>query len=471
LSHFNTNDYYNNNPGARRVALIVVCLGSFLNPLILSSVLVAIPSIADDLKADAVLVSWIPTSFLLTSVILMLPFGKLSDMYGRKKIYISGIVTLTIASLLASFSPNIYWLLACRVLQGVGAAQTMGSGMAIITGVFPKESRGAPLGYAATAVYIGLTSGPLLGGFFTDHFGWRSVFLFHLPVAISVAVMTLWKLKGDWKSEIRPKFDIIGALTFAIWAILVLLGLSFMPSWQGVFTLLVSLVFGAFFIYHQSHTEHPLVRVGALRANRVFSFSLISAFLLYSATFPITFLLSLYLQYIKGVSPSLAGQYLIVQALIMALVAPLAGRLSDIYEPRLLTTFGCACVAVGFALLMRIGFDTPIYYVPLSQALFGLGFGFFTTPNNHAALGSLTNAGLGIASAILNLSRTLGNMIGMGVVMMIIAINMGDALIVPENYNQLLAAIKTVIIISFCYSIIAGFYSFYRGRVREKIAD
>ena len=168
--------------------------------------MVAIPAMADDLQADAVLVGWIPTSFLLTTVVLMLPFGKLSDMYGRKRIYLSGVITLSIASLLAAMSPNIYWLIGCRVLQGIGAAQTMGTGMAIITGVFPKEKRGTALGYAATTLYIGLTTGPLLGGFFTEHFGWRSVFLFHLPFAVSVGVLTLWKLKGDWKSEVFLRF-------------------------------------------------------------------------------------------------------------------------------------------------------------------------------------------------------------------------------------------------------------------------
>lgn len=431
--------------------------------------MVAIPAIANDLQADAVLVGWIPTAFLLTTVVLMLPFGKLSDMYGRKRIYISGVITLSVASVLAAISPNIYWLIAARVLQGVGAAQTMGTGMAIITGVFPRESRGAALGMAATTLYIGLTSGPLLGGFFTQTFGWRSVFLFHLPFAAAVAVMTLWKLKGDWKSEEKPVFDWVGSVTFAGWAIAVLLGLSAMPSWQGGFTLLVALCFGVLFFYHQSRVEHPLVRVTAVRANRVFSYSLISAFLLYSATFPITFLLSLYLQYIKGLPPTTAGQLLIVQAVIMACLSPITGKLSDRYEPRLLTTFGCICVATGFALLLRVGFDTPTYYVPLSQALFGLGFGFFTTPNNNAALGSLTRAGLGIASAILNLSRTLGNMIGMGVVMMIIAIMLGDAVIEPSNYDQLLRAIRTAIGLSFCYSLVAAYYSFSRGKVQRDL--
>ena len=448
--------------------MIVVCIGSFLNPLILSSVMVAIPAIADDLQADAVLVSWIPTAFLLTTVILMLPFGKLSDMYGRKRTYLRGIVILGIASLLASLAPNIYILIACRVLQGFGAAQTMGTGMAIVAAVVPAHKRGAALGLVATAVYVGLASGPLLGGFFTENFGWRSVFIFHLPLVILVAFLTIWKLKGDWKSEVKPQFNWAGSLIFAIWAILVLLGISAMPSWQGAFCLALSCGFAYWFFYNQSRATHPLVKVNALRANKVFSYSLISAFLLYSATFPITFLLSLYLQYIKGISPVFAGQFLIVQAVTMAILAPVAGRLSDRYEPRLLTTFGCLCVAVGFALLLRIGFDTPNSYVVVSQLLFGIGFGFFSSPNNNAALGSLKNAGLGIASAILNLSRMLGNMIGMGVVMMIISIHMGGVLIEPSNYGQLLSAIKSALALSFCYALIAAFYSFSRGKVRNR---
>ncbi len=428
--------------------------------------MVAIPSIANDLQADAVLVSWIPTAFLFTTVVLMLPFGKLSDMYGRKRTFLRGIIILSLGSLLASMAPNIYVLIGCRVLQGIGAAQTMGTGMAIVTAVMPPARRGAALGYVATATYIGLTTGPLLGGFFTEHFGWRSVFVFHLPLAIFVVVLTIWKLKGDWKSDAELRFDWVGSLIFASWALLVLLGLSMMPSWFGATSLAFSCGLAYLFIRNQSKAEQPLVRVAALRANRVFSYSLISAFLLYSATFPITFLLSLYLQYIKGISPTMAGQFLIVQAVMMAILSPVTGHLSDRYEPRLLTSFGCISVAIGFALLLRIGFDTPNSYVVVSQIFIGIGFGFFTTPNNNAALGSLTSAGLGIASAILNLSRTLGNMIGMGVVMMIIAIRMGDALIEPSNYDQLLSAIHIALGLSFFYALIAAFYSFSRGKVR-----
>ena len=468
MSQFNSKEYYEDNRFAQNVALLIVCLGSFLNPLILSSVLVAIPSIADDLRADAVLVGWIPTSFLLTTVVLMLPFGKLSDMYGRKRVYLIGVIVVSVASFLASQSPNIEWLLVCRVLQGIGAAQTVGSGMAIISAVYPKEKRGAALGFIATAVYIGLTSGPLLGGLLTDWFGWRSVFLFHVPLSAIVAVLTLWKLKGEWKLDIRPRFDWVGSLIFASAAILVLLGLSSMPSWPGALMLVASVGCCYAFNKHQSHIPDPLVNMPALKLNRIFSFSLIAAFLLYTAIFPTAFLLSLYLQYIKGISPTLAGQFLITQAVIMAILAPITGRLSDRYEPRLLTSFGALLVAAGFAMLLRINYETPNYFVVVSQVLLGIGIGCFTTPNNNAALGSLKKAGLGIASAMLNLARTLGNMIGMGLATMIIAIMVGNQLIEPDNYNQLLTAIKISFGLSFCFAIVAAFYSYVRGKVHEK---
>ena len=463
---FDTDAYYRDNLAAQRVALLVVCLGSFLNPLILSAVHVAVPSIAREFNADAVIVSWIPTSFLLTTVILMLPFGKLSDMYGRKRTYLRGIVILCLASVLASMSPNIYWLIGCRILQGVGAAQIFGTGMAIVTAVYPREKRGGALGFVAASVYVGLTSGPLLGGFFTEHFGWRSVFLFQLPLGVAVVILTLWKLKGDWKAETPPRFDGVGSLIFAAWAISILVGLSSMPSWNGAVVLLLSAAFGWLFFYHQTRVPEPLVQIHAIRANRVFFYSLISAFLLYSATFPVTFLLSLYLQYIKGVSPIVAGQLLIVQAVIMALLAPFAGKLSDRYEPRLLTTIGSLSVAVGFALLVGLAYDTPNYMVAISQVFIGVGFGFFSTPNNNAAMSSLKKGRLGIASATVNLSRTLGNMIGMGVVMMIIAIFMQDSPITPENYDQLMLSIRLALALSLIYALIAAYFCYARGKMR-----
>ena len=425
--------------------------------------MVAIPAIANDLQADAVLVSWIPTAFLLTTVVLMLPFGKLSDMYGRKRTFLRGMVIMCIASALAALSRDIYWLLGCRILQGIAAAQTMGTAMAIVTSIFPKEKRGAALGLTATAVYVGLTSGPLLGGLVTEYFGWRSVFLMHLPLAALVVVLTIWKLKGDWKSDVKPSFDYTGSVLFACWAITILLALSAMPSWKGISLFALSAGFGYLFFYHQNRIEQPLVRLSALKANKLFSHSLISAFFLYSATFPTTFLLSLYLQYIKDIPPAVAGRFLIVQAVIMAIISPISGRLSDKYDPRLLTGFGSLVVAVGFALLMQINFDTPTYRVVISQALFGIGFGFFTTPNNNSAMGSLKTSNLGMSSAILNLSRTLGNMIGMGIVMMLIAIRMSGEVISPSNYDDLLSAISMALSLSFCYALIAAFFSFRRG--------
>lgn len=466
MSQFDTDAYYRDNRAAQRVALLVVCLGSFLNPLILSSVHVAVPSIATEFGADAVIVSWVPTAFLLTTVILMLPFGKLADIQGRKRTYLRGITILCLASLLASMAQNIWWLIGCRVLQGVGAAQIFGTGMAIVTAVYPRERRGGALGYVAASVYVGLFSGPLMGGFFTEHMGWRSVFLFQLPLGILVVLLTLWKLKGDWKADVRPRFDVTGSLVFAAWAISVLLGLSSMPSWHGGFMLLLSVAFGWLFLHHQSRVDQPLVQIQAIRANRVFLYSLISSFLLYSATFPVTFLLSLYLQYIQGVSPGLAGQLLVVQAVIMAILAPFAGKLSDRYEPRVLTTIGALSIATGFGVILGLGYDTPLYMVPLSQVFIGIGFGFFSTPNNNAAMSSLKRAGLGMASATVNLSRTLGNMIGMGIVMMIIAIIMNDAPIVPENYDALLSSIRLALALSFGYALTASFFCYARGNMR-----
>lgn len=467
MSPFDTDAYYLNNKAAQRAALWVVALGSFLNPLILSSVHIAIPAIAVDLQADAVLISWIPTAFMLTSVVLMLPFGKLADIYGRKRTYLRGVIMLSGASILAAMVNSMEWLIFCRVLQGIGAAQIFGTGMAIITAVYPKEKRGSALGFVAAAVYVGLTSGPLLGGFFTDHFGWRSVFLFHVPLGLAVIGLTLWKLKGDWKAETPPRFDWVGSLIFAAWAISVVFGLSRMPSWSGLTVLALSMAFAWLFFYHQARVPDPLVHVGALRANRIFFSALVSAFFLYAATFPMSFLLSLYLQYIKGLPAGVAGQILVVQALIMAVLAPFAGRLSDRYEPRLLTTVGALFVASGFLVLLGLGYDTPVPLVVFSQLCIGIGFAFFATPNNHAAMNSLKRSGLGMASATINLSRTLGNMIGMGVVMMIIAINIGDAQITPDTYDQLLEAIRWALALSFLCALAASWYCATRGTMRN----
>lgn len=459
-------EYYNNNPVARWLALTSICLATFINAIQNSSINIAIPKIASELHADAIFVSWIPTSFLLTSVVLLLPSGRLADIHGRKKIYLIGIVLLGIASALAVMAQRIEWLLFTRMLQGIGAAMTFATSLALVMSVFSTENRGIALGLASGSLYIGLSCGPLIGGWLTEHYGWRSVFMFPVPLLVISFSLILFRIKGEWKNEQQYKVDWLGCFIFAIWSTALFTGVSSLPDPKSVILLMTGFFALILFFYQQANSRYPLIRFRRIINNHVFSRSLMASTCIYSSNFPLIFLFSLYLQYIQGLSPIQAGRIMVLQAVMMAILAPISGRLSDKYEPRMIATTGCLIMFCAFASLQGIDTDTSLYLIAGSLMTLGLGFGMFTTPNNNAALSSIDSSRLSIGSALLNLARVTGNMIGTAVVLVLVSIFIGDQQIEPARYASLLTVIHWALSISCMYTIIGAYFSFTRGNIR-----
>ena len=235
-----TQQYYRDNASARFSALIIVCIGSFLTPLALSAALVATPEIARDLNADAVLVSWIPAIFLLCNLITLLPSGRAADIYGRKRIFHWGSVIFLVASVGSGLSTSIETLLFFRGLQGVGAAMFFGNGFAIISSVYQSGGRGAALGWVVSCVYLGMSVGPLFGGWVTEHFGWHYVFLAMVPFVLLAIILTTIKLKGEWVSDTPQKLDWFGVLILGSWIVSLFIGLTNLPNPLSILTLFLS---------------------------------------------------------------------------------------------------------------------------------------------------------------------------------------------------------------------------------------
>lgn len=441
-----------------------MCIGSFIGPLGMASVNIAIPDLAADLQANAKLVAWLPTIFLLSNVALMLPFGKLADNYGRKRLYTYGLILNALASLMCAWADVIEWVLFWRFVQGAASAMIFGTGVAILSSVTPAQKRGFALGLAATSVYIGLTVAPAIGGWLTELWGWRAVFLFQIPLVVALIVLIKLGLKGEWKSERHSKFDWRGACIFAFSTSSLVFGLSLLPGLLGLSLLGLAIISMILFVLQQSHHSEPLIRVQMFKESRVFSMSLTTSLLMYASVYPLTFLLSLYLQLVKGFGPAHAGQIILLQALTMALVAPLAGRLSDKVQPRIIASVGCAIVALGFIILSQIGIDTSARYIGGSLLLIGLGFGLFSSPNNNAIMGAVNSRELGVASASMNLARTIGNLIGMSLVNLLVHIYLGDGHINNSQYPQLLQIISLSLYISVFCVVLASFFSAFRGR-------
>ena len=446
------------------IALLVVCIGYLIAPMGMAAVNVAIPALAEDLQANAIKVAWLPTLYILANVAFMLPFGKLADNYGRKRIYALGLFLNALSAFMCAVATDIDWILFWRFVQGASGAMIFSTGVAIITSVTPSHKRGAALGILAACVYIGLTLAPAVGGWLTELLGWRSVFYFQIPLMLALLIFIKLKLHGEWKNEHHSRFDWIGSGIFIMFAGTLVYGLSLLPSLAGFGLLVVSVLSLAGFIVHQSRDKQPLIRVQMFRESRVFSLSLSTSFLMYGSNFAIIFLLSLYLQYIKGFGPAYAGQILLMQALCMAIVAPFAGKLADRFQPRIIATLGCSIVALGFLFLNQIDTTTTALYIGASLGLVGLGFGLFSTPNNSAIMGAVKEQEVGVASASMNLSRTIGNLVGMSIVNLMMHYYMGDATFTQENNPALMQIISLSLMISLVCVMIASVVSAIRGK-------
>ena len=454
----------------QKIVLLVVCIGSMLSPLTMSSVNIALPVMAAELQADARLISWLPTIFLVSNIALILPFGKLADNYGRKRIYMSGLLVTVLASSGAALASNIEQVLCFRFVQGAASAMTLGTGVAMVTSVYPANNRGLAIGINSACIYIGLTAAPVLGGLATETFGWRSVFLLPVPIALLLVALIAVFVKVDWRKDYSAPFDWQGALIFASGTTLLVVALTELPQFNAILMLLVALALIALFVWHQSDRKEPLIRWQMFTQSRLYSCSLASGFFMYASIYPLVFLLSLYMQYIRGMSPTDTGQVILLQGLAMAILAPFSGKFSDIIHPRIIASTGCLVVACGFLMLSQLGRMTPPFYIGSAFFLIGIGMGLFTSPNNNAVLSAVSEKDLGIATATLHLARVMGNLIGMSVVNLLINFNLGDQQIVPEHYGLLESTINTAIIFSLAYVIVGGCLSILRGGAKSSAA-
>ena len=450
----------------QRTALIVVCLGAFITPLMLSAVNVAIPTIAQGLTMDAITASWVALAYLLSSSVFLLPFGRLGDMYGRKRMFLSGMITVTIASILASIAPSALFLILGRMLQGMGAAMLFGTGIAILSSVFPPEKRGRVLGLSVSSVYLGLTCGPFAGGWVTQNFGWRSVFIFHIPVVVLVIVLALLNLKGEWRGPSGQKFDFPGTFIYGATVIALMYGFSILPGPSGFALILLSGIGFVIFFKYEKRLKHPLFNVNLFSENPVFTYSCIAALIMYSSTFSMTFLMSLYLQNIRGFMPQFAGLIMISQPLVMTLFSPLAGRMSDRHEPRFIASSGMGLTAIGLAMLATANPQTSTVFVVLTLMLTGLGFALFSSPNTNAILSSVDRKYLGAASGTVATTRVIGQMFSMGIVTLIFALMLGPVQFTPEQHGRLLASINTSFIVTSLLCFIGVYFSLKRGNLR-----
>jgi EmrB/QacA subfamily drug resistance transporter len=448
-------------------ALFVATLSSFMGPFMISSVNVALPAIQQEFAADAVALSWVATALLLAVAVLLIPMGKIGDIYGRKKVFTWGLAVYTLASLIGAFSVSMPMLITVRVFQGFGAAMFVTTGMAILTSVFPPQRRGRAIGFYVAAVYIGLSVGPFAGGFLTQYLGWRSNFGIVVPFGAASVWVTFKYLKGEWADARGEKLDIAGSLLYAASIFLLVYGASLLPRLLAVYLIVTGALTLAAFTRLELYTPQPVFEVRLFSGNRLFAFSSLAALINYAATFAITFLLSLYLQYTKGFDPRTAGAVLVAQPAVMAIFSPLAGRLSDRIEPRLISSAGMTLTALGLLLFALVDAETTTAYIIGTLVMLGFGFALFSSPNMNAIMSAVDRKFFGIASGTVAAMRLLGQMSSMATAMVVFAVFIGHEQITSANHALFLQSVKVSFAIFSALCTIGIFFSFSRGELRS----
>jgi EmrB/QacA subfamily drug resistance transporter len=448
----------------KRSVLLVATFAAFLTPFLGSAVNLALPSIGKELNASAISLGWVISSFILASALFLLPFGRLGDIIGRKKVFTYGIILFTISTFLIIFTHSIASLIVLRIFQGFSSAMIFGTSLAIITSVFPAGERGRALGINITAVYFGLSAGPVIGGFLTQTMGWRSIFVLLVPVGLISLYFILTKMKGEWAEAKGEKFDWKGSVIYGIALSAFMYGFSKLPSATGWILLLSGVVMAIVFLVFERRLDYPVFDVRLILRNRVFAFSGLAALIHYSATSATGFFISLYLQYLKGLDARTAGLIMISQPIAMALLSPLAGKLSDRKNPGVIASVGMGLTGLGLIMLCFITASTPVYIIIILLVIMGIGFGLFSSPNSNAIMSSVEKKHLGIASGVVGTMRMVGQMMSMGIAMMLIALFLGKQTINPATYPGLISAIKTGFVIFSVLSLLGIFASLARNK-------
>ncbi|MEI7857201.1 MAG: MFS transporter [Methanomicrobiales archaeon] len=451
----------------KRVLLVVASLASFLVPYTVSSLNVALPAISASFDIDAVTLGWVTSAYLLTAAICIVPFGKLADMYGRKRFFILGNILFALGSLLAAVSWSGPVIITARVIQALGGAMVFSTSIAIVTSVFPPGERGRAIGIITATVYAGLSLGPFIGGVLTYNIGWPSIFLINIPLALLVIVLTLLYIPGEWAEAGKQRFDLTGAALYSVTMFGCIYGLTLLPSYLGIFWMLLGLVVLALFLWWEQRVPAPMVEIALFRKSPVFLFSNIAALINYAMVFAVGFLISLYLQYNRGIDPQTTGLILIAQPVVQMIVSPYTGHLSDRIEPRILATAGMAITTAGLGILMLMSPTTPLVVIIAGLAILGLGYGLFSSPNTNAIMSSVESRHLGLASAMVSTMRAIGQMLSLAIAMLVFSAVIGTVRISPEVYPELQQSVNIAFAVFFILGLIGIAASYVRGSVRE----
>ncbi len=461
-----------------------LAIGTFASVVDHGSANVALPTIARHFQTDLPTIQWVVITYALTISALLLPMGRLADLIGRKKIYIVGTLVMALGAALSGLSPSLETLFPSRMLQGVGAAMTQGTGMAIVTAAFPANEKGRAIGLIMTMVGVGAVAGPAIGGVVVDTFGWRAVFFLTIPVEIIGVAATLFVLRGwpEVRESGHARFDWLGATLSAGILVALLLAMTtgnktgwlsppILSAFAGAAAMLVT------FIWWELRSSAPMLDL-RLFQGKTFSLGVSAAFLTFLGSTSVLFLVPFYVQNVLGYSATAAGFIIVPGAMCMAVLGAVSGVLSDRFGWRPFTVGGLAFSATGLLILSRVTEASSLWMVVPALMLMTSGMGIFYSPNASSMINSVSPAKYGVVSGFMNLVRNAASVSSIAVATIIVTTTMSSLGVEPSleavRDNVSGAGHAFTLGLRYAFLVMAGMVlsamiisAFQRGRVGE----
>ncbi|MDD1705806.1 MAG: MFS transporter [Methanoregulaceae archaeon] len=424
---------------SKRLVQVIAALGSAIAPFMVASLIIATPVIGTEFSADVALLGWITASFFLVAGAFLVPFGRIADIRGSKKVFTAGMGVYLVAAIICMFAPGMQVLIAGRVLTGIGAAMVFGTSIALLSLVFPEKERGRALGINIAAMFTGFGAGLLAGGAITYYASWRGIFAIVAVIAAVNLLLILSRVRGECELARTSDYDRFGMILFISGVLLFMYGLSGISSLKGLAILIAGSGALAGFYLWERRCSTPLIPP-ALFSSGNLSHAIGANIIFQGSGFGITLILSLFLQYVYGMDPRTTGIVLLISQLLLIVLGPYCGRLSDRYPPQRVAAAGCLVNGIGMLLLVGIDTSTSLLLIIVSLAMNGLGFALFMPSVVKWALIGVPREHFGILSGGTETARLIGISLSNAIIIIIFGLIMGDTQVNPENVSLFLSA-------------------------------
>ncbi|WP_405294217.1 MFS transporter [Methanobrevibacter sp.] len=449
------------------IVIFVSFITSFFAVFLSNGIIIGVPAIAQEFVMNNVIQNWIPTIFFLVVAVFTVPAGQISGKFGVKKSLLAGIVIFLIGSIGAVLSISTELFLVFRIVQGAGVAFLNVSAMAMVVQAVKPQNRGKALGFTVTGVYLATSLSPVICGFLVHNLGWRSMFYFVIPFLVLCIILMMVKIPQEWKTYEGQPIDKLGSVLWGIGILTFIYGFTSLINTQGVILTIIGIVILCIFGYYELKQDAPVFNMNLFK-NGKFTSSNIAALCSYLAIMVVTTILNYHFQYVRGWNPQMAGLILIITPIIMAIMAPNAGKLSDRIHPQKLAAVGIGIAAVALGILVFLNAETPLYVVVLAMILQGIGMGLFSSPNMNAIMSSVPPKYAPTASASQATMRTIGQTMSLGLLTLVFAWVMGNLQLAPEYAGMIVQASNTICLICTVACILAVFASLVGIRSKDE---